>query len=104
MNNKLEKIPQVGLGYHFFDDGKVSKSEEKNLEALLKDKKVCYWYGDGAEGVRRVIWRTLFKRPVYEKIRFDDRIFFGEDRDYLQRCFMRSSKCALVDEYLYFYY
>lgn len=89
---------------NFFDDGHIQKSEEKNLSALLFEKKVFYWYSDGAESVRRVVWRTLFRRSVYDTIRFNTQIFFGEDRDYLQLCYLKSSKCTLVDEYLYYYY
>ncbi len=89
---------------NFFDDGRIQKSVEKNLKALLLEKKVSYWYGEGENSVRRVIWRTLFRRNVYGDIRFDTQIIFGEDRDYLQRCYLKSSKCTIVDEYLYNYY
>ena len=33
MNNK-KKVPEVGLGYHFFDDGKVSNSRHYIAEIL----------------------------------------------------------------------
>lgn len=90
--------------YNFFEDGSIHESAETKLEELIKEKNISYWYREGEQGVRRVIWRTLFKREVYGSIRFDTRIFFGEDRDYLQNCYMLSSNCSLVNEYLYYYY
>lgn len=91
MSNKKE-VPQIGLGYHFFDDGKIcpsryyiaeildvipfNEASDIIIETTLRYHSKCIPLSDGSEKY------SVKLLDIWEKEKYDYDWIFSEDTDY----------------------
>lgn len=83
-------------------NGKITPYEEKNLYDLVKNRNIRWFFFRGSESVRTGTIRTLFRRTVFQDLRYDEELSYSEDFIYMLECMTRTRKCALVEENLYY--
>ena len=88
--------------YESYSD-KTVECIEKRLEDVVLNKKFQYFFVEGEDYVKGIIWRAIYKSSVYGEVRFKTNIYYGEDFEYLSNLLIISDNTALVNEYLYFY-
>ena len=84
-------------------NGEIFVSEERQLEKVVINKEFKYLFLSGADYVRNVIWRILYKSSTFDGQLFNEDMTFSEDSDFLFNALTISPKNALVDETLYYY-
>lgn len=83
-------------------NGVVEKYMEKNIEKVVYDKDIRYFFYRGSEAVRTGTIRTLFLSSMFKDVRYDEELSYSEDFIYMLECMKRSQKRALLNEHLYF--
>lgn len=83
-------------------NGVVTEYKEKNIEKVVYDKDIRYFFYRGSESVRTGTIRTLFLSEKFKDVRYDEELSYSEDFIYMLECMSRSERRALLREYLYF--
>ncbi len=60
----------------------------------------CLFYENGSTPF---VWNKLFKKSVIDEISFDERLFLGEDQEFVFKAFQSAEKIRFADEPLYHY-
>ena len=101
---KLEQADMVFCNFNIVENGTdIKPYDEEKLKDMIYNKQFQLIFKSGKEYVKANIWRTLFKSDTFKNIRFDDRLYFGEDFVYMFKIFQTSCNMVLLDEYLYYY-
>lgn len=82
---------------------KITKCIENRLPDVVFNKQFNFFFMNGEDYVKGIIWRTLYKSTKFYDIRFKEDIYYGEDFEYLSNLLRISDSMDLVDEYLYYY-
>ena len=81
----------------------VKEYIEERLKDLVYGKQFQFIFKSGRDYVKANIWRTLFKADKLRAVRFDERLYFGEDFAYMFQIFQVSCNMTLLEECLYNY-
>ncbi|MDE7071577.1 MAG: glycosyltransferase [Clostridia bacterium] len=82
--------------------GVVTPVIEKNIEDLVFNKNVKYFFCNGSEYVRSGTIRALFSANKFKGIRYVENICCGEDLVYNLQCLDVSERRAIINEHLYY--
>lgn len=88
---------------NFKRDGSLFISEEKNLDRVVLDKDIRYFFSEGENRVRNVILRILYKADKFKTLRFNEKMISGEDAVFLYDAIALSDKNAVIHDPLYLY-
>ena len=86
-----------------YPDGHIGISPENGLKEFCDKKNIIFWFKEGEQYVRRVIWRSIYRSSRLKNIRFDETMSFKEDGKYLAECIKKANKISFLDEALYYY-
>ena len=71
-------------------NGVVTEYKEKNIEKVVYDKDIRYFFYRGSESVRTGTIRTLFLSEKFKDVRYDEELSYSEDFIYMLECMSRS--------------
>lgn len=83
-------------------NGTKTQNQELKLDKLVERRDISVFF-TGNDPVMGVVWRSLFRKNVFENIKFNTNLSIAEDLMFLLDCIARSRNIALINEYLYNY-
>ena len=69
---------------------------------LTKDISILFNYNNRF-GVHPYIWRVLYKADVVRQLRFNEKLYIGEDDIFLIQALLHADKVGYLDDKLYYY-
>ncbi len=102
VKNALLNESEISMcGYYRQDENKVLLSYKYNIETCLPQNKAIFYLGERI--IDDFLWNKLFKRELFENIRFDESLSAYEDMEIMHKVFCKVNKLCYVNENLYFY-
>jgi len=82
--------------------GHIVSLNEKNIDDLVYNKNIKYFFCNGNESIRGGVIRSIFLSEKFKDVRFNERMCFSEDLLFHLECLNKSEKRVLLHKPFYY--